>query len=241
MSLRRVGVFAASLCLFSVLAAVEVRAQDAPAQEELPLNTTTEKASYIIGFDIGTNIKDQGLQLEMAQVLRGMAEALEGKEHRFSPDDIRTVMGEYQKIAMAEIEARIKAESEKNLREGQEFLKANALKEGVRVLESGLQYKVLVEGTGASPTAESEVKTHYHGTLINGEVFDSSVERGEPAVFPVGGVIRGWVEALQKMKVGDKWEIYVPSELAYGPEGAQGAIGPNQVLIFQIELLEIVQ
>mgnify|MGYP000287415040 CR=1 FL=1 len=241
MVIRRVGVLAASLFLFSVLAAIEVLAQEPQAQEELPLNTTTEKASYIIGFDIGSNIKSQGLELQMAQLLRGMAEAIDGKPNRFERADIQLVMEEYQQIAMAEMEARNKVEAEKNLREGQEFLKANALKEGVFVLESGLQYKVITAGDGPSPVATDEVKTHYHGTLINGEVFDSSVERGEPAVFPVGAVIRGWVEALQKMKVGDKWEIYVPSELAYGPEGAQGAIGPNQVLIFQIELLEIVK
>ncbi len=240
MFVRPVGVLAASLLFLSGFA-FEVRGQQAPATEDLPLNTVNEKASYIIGFDIGSNIKAQGLTLQVAQLLRGMAEALEGKESRFQPAQVQEVMTEFETVARAEMEAKMKEEAERNLREGQEFLKANALVEGVKVLESGLQYQVITAGNGPSPTAEDTVRTHYHGTLINGEVFDSSVERGEPATFPVGGVIRGWVEALQKMKVGDKWKIFVPSELAYGPEGARGAIGPNQVLVFEIELLEIVR
>lgn len=243
MSIRRAACVAASLSLLGFISSGSLVAQEsAPAApQEVPLNTLTEKASYVIGYDIGTNIKAQGLTLEIAVFLRGMAEALEGKANRMTPEQVNATMEEYQKVVFAEQESKMKAEGEKNLRAGQEFLQANALKEGVKVLESGLQYKVVTAGNGPSPTVNDRVKTHYKGTLINGEVFDSSYDRGEPAVFPVGGVIRGWVEALQRMKVGDKWILYVPSEMAYGPEGAGGAIGPNEVLVFEIELLEIVK
>lgn len=238
--------FVRHLALASVLAvgASVAVAQDQPAatqQEPLPLQTLTQKASYVLGHDIGSNIKGQGLTLDIAIFLRGMAEGLEGAANRLTPEEIEATMTEYQQVVMADQEEKFKAEAEANLRAGEEFLKANALKEGVVVLESGLQYKVLQNGNGATPTLEDNIRAHYHGTLINGTVFDSSVQRGEPAEFPVGAVIRGWVEALQKMKVGDKWVIYVPSDMAYGAQGAPGAIGPNEVLVFEIELLEIVK
>ena len=127
-----------------------------------------------------------------------------------------------------------------NLEEGLKFLAENSKKDGVTTLPSGLQYEVLKEGEGDIPVSTDQVKCHYHGTLISGNVFDSSVERGEPAVFPVNGVIQGWVEALQLMSVGSKWKLFVPSELAYGQQGAGGAIGPNTTLIFDVELLEII-
>lgn len=232
----------ASLLALGASAAV---AQDQPAapsqQAPLPLETLTQKASYVLGHDIGSNIKAQGLTLDIAVFLRGMAEGLEGAANRLTPEQVEATMTEYQQVVMAEQEQKFKTEAEANLRAGEEYLKANALKEGVVVLESGLQYKVINSGNGPSPTLEDNIRAHYHGTLTDGTVFDSSVQRGEPAQFPVGGVIRGWVEVLQKMKVGDKWIVYIPSDLAYGPQGAGGVIGPNQVLVFEIELLEIVQ
>jgi len=145
----------------------------------------------------------------------------------------------YRKEAQA-AQQKVKAEQgEKNMQEGPKFLEENKTKEGVVVLPSGLQYKVLTEGTGKSPKATDKVKVHYKGTLINGKEFDSSYKRGTPAEFPVNGVIKGWTEALQLMKEGSKWMLYLPSDLAYGPRGAGGDIGPNATLIFEVELLEV--
>ena len=140
---------------------------------------------------------------------------------------------------MGKAEAKAKVAGDKNLKEGETFLAENAKKDGVKSTASGLQYKVLKSGSGATPKSSDEVKVHYHGKLIDGTVFDSSVDRGEPVTFPVTGVIPGWVEALQLMKVGDKWQIYLPSKLAYGAQGAGGKIGPNAVLVFDVELLGI--
>ena len=140
----------------------------------------------------------------------------------------------------AKAEAKSKAEGEKNLKEGKAFLAANAKKDGVKTTATGLQYKVLKSGTGASPQKTDTVKVHYHGTLIDGTVFDSSVQRGEPITFPVSGVIPGWTEALQLMKVGDKWQLFIPSSLAYGELSPPGSkIGPNSTLLFEVELLGI--
>jgi FKBP-type peptidyl-prolyl cis-trans isomerase len=140
---------------------------------------------------------------------------------------------------MGKMQAKHKAAGDKNLKEGDDFLTANGKKEGVKTLPSGLQYKVIKSGTGRSPKATDTVKVHYNGTLTDGTVFDSSVQRGEPATFPVNQVIPGWTEALQLMKEGDKWQLYIPSKLAYGEQGAGGKIGPNSALIFDVELLSI--
>ena len=140
---------------------------------------------------------------------------------------------------MAQMETKQKAAGEKNLKDGEAYLAANTKKEGVKATKSGLQYKVLKEGKGKTPKATDSVKVHYHGTLIDGSVFDSSVERGEPISFPVGGVIAGWTEALQLMKEGDKWQLVIPSKLAYGEQGPGGKIGPNSTLIFDVELLAV--
>ena len=143
-----------------------------------------------------------------------------------------------EKSLRAKAEEKQKATAEKNLKAGEAFIAANAKKEGVKTTASGLQYKVIKTGTGASPKLTDTVKVHYHGTLIDGTVFDSSVQRGEPVTFPVNGVIPGWTEALQLMKVGDKWQLVIPAKLAYGEDGS-GPIGPNSVLIFEVELLDI--
>ena len=243
MSVRPFTLAALLVGCFSLAGNSFVAAQDQPGQAApAQLETLSQKASYVLGHDIGSNIRAKGLPLDIDVFLKALAEGLQGAENSMNPEEVEATMLEFQQLVRTQQEERFKVEAEQNLRAGEEFLKANALKEGVVVLESGLQYKVINEGAGATPTVQDRVKTHYHGTLIDGTVFDSSVERGEPAVFPVGAVIRGWVEILQKMKVGDKWEVYVPSDMAYGPEGApRGGIGPNQVLVFQIELLEVVQ
>ena len=156
-----------------------------------------------------------------------------------SEEEMRTVMTAFQKEMAAKQAEMMKSQGEKNKKEGEAFLAENKKKEGVKTLASGLQYKVIKEGTGKTPKATDKVSTHYQGTLIDGTEFDSSYKRGEPATFPVNGVIPGWTEALQLMKVGSKWQLFVPSKLAYGEKGAGPIIGPNAVLIFTVELLAI--
>ena len=156
------------------------------------------------------------------------------EELKLSQEDANSIIQVYFQAAGEKV-------SQDNLEEGNAFLEANKAKEGITTTESGLQYEVITEGSGAKPTAESQVRVHYHGTLLDGTVFDSSVDRGDPAVFGVGGVIKGWTEVLQLMPVGSKWKVYIPADLAYGERGAGADIGPNSTLIFEVELLEIVE
>lgn len=199
--------------------------------------TVEQQASYGIGRQIGDQVASNPFEgLDANAVAQGVVDALEGKEMAVAVEDLRTAFGvinERMQVAQAERAKEASAE-------GQKFLDENAQREGVTVTESGLQYEVITEGSGEKPTAASTVKTHYHGTLIDGTVFDSSYDRGEPVEFPVGGVIKGWTEALQMMPVGSKWRLAIPYELAYGEQGAGGAIGPFQTLVFDVELLEIV-
>ncbi|NIB44001.1 FKBP-type peptidyl-prolyl cis-trans isomerase [Pseudomaricurvus alkylphenolicus] len=195
------------------------------------------KASYGVGRQLGDQVSNppfEGFDIESA--LAGFTDAVNGADLQVSADDINA--------AFREIQGRLQAAEAEKAKEmsadGQKYLEENAKKDGVTVTESGLQYEVLVEGDGELPTQSSTVRTHYHGTLIDGTVFDSSVDRGQPAEFPVGGVIAGWTEALQMMKVGSKWRLTVPYNLAYGERGAGGAIGPYATLIFEVELLAIV-
>ncbi len=199
--------------------------------------TAAQRASYGIGRQMGEQLKPNGFDgLDAEAVAAGVLDVLEGNESMVAPADLEAAFQEISTIIQ-------KQEAEKGkvyAAEGEAFLAENAKKDGITVLESGLQYEVMQEGTGEKPTQSSTVRTHYQGTLINGEVFDSSVARGEPAEFPVGGVIAGWTEALQLMPVGSKWRLFVPYNLAYGERGAGGAIGPYQALIFEVELLAIV-
>lgn len=198
--------------------------------------TAAQRASYGVGRQMGDQLAPSRFEgLDANAVAAGVLDALEGNESAVAAADLEA--------AFREISAKIQAqEAEKakvHAAEGEAFLAENAKKDGVTVLDSGLQYKVITEGSGDKPTVNSTVRTHYHGTLVNGDVFDSSVQRGQPAEFPVGGVIKGWTEALQLMPVGSKWRLYVPYNLAYGERGAGGAIGPYQALIFEVELLDI--
>lgn len=200
----------------------------------MDLNNKDTKVSYSLGLSVANNLltaKVHGLEIET--FTEALEAALTGAETKLSTEDANKILQEY----FGEIQ---QAEAEKCSKEGATFLAENAKKEGVVTLPSGLQYKILTEGNGAKPTAEQQVKCHYHGTLIDGTVFDSSVNRGEPATFPVNGVIPGWVEALQLMPIGSKWELYVPSNLAYGERGAGDQIPPHTTLVFQVELLEII-
>ena len=195
-----------------------------------------KKASYAIGWNIGQDFQRNGIDLDPAQLAAGLKDALEKAKPKMTDEEIQVTMQAFQKLLMAERDAKAKQEAQAGL----DHLAANKKKEGVTSTKSGLQYEVLKKGDGPKPKATDVVKVHYHGTLVNGDVFDSSVERKMPATFPVNGVIQGWVEALQLMPVGSKWKLTIPSELAYGERGSRGGIGPNQVLIFEVELLEIV-
>lgn len=222
----------AAVTLFSLVAC----GQDA-ASSGLPApvyKSTTDQVSYGIGMNIGRNLMSDGLKVNMAALTQGINDVLTNAKPRLTEAQISAAF----EVVRKEMEAKAKTAGEKSLREGRAFLAANKAKQGITTLPSGLQYAVLKRGNGPSPKVTDTVRTHYHGTFISGKVFDSSVESNKPATFQVGGVIRGWTEALQLMKVGSKWRLFVPSELAYGPQG-QGPIGPHTVLIFDVELLAI--
>jgi len=202
------------------------------------LNSQKDKASYSIGINLGTQLSQNKDDIDVDKVIMGIREVFAGKESRLTPEEVRTVMTEFQQDMQKKQQEKVKALSEKNKKDGDDFLAKNKAEKDVTTLESGLQYMILTEGKGDSPKVTDTVVTHYKGTLVNGTEFDSSHKRGQPATFPVNGVIAGWTEALQKMKVGGKWKLFIPSDLAYGVN-APPQIGPNSVLIFEIELLEI--
>lgn len=199
--------------------------------------TAEQRVSYGIGRQMGDQILENPFEgLEIDAVLNGLADSLNGVAMPIDEADMEAAF----KQVRGKLQAQQKAEAGDKAAAGENFLAANAQREEVTVTESGLQYEVLAEGGVERPTANSTVRTHYHGTLIDGTVFDSSYQRGEPAEFPVNGVIAGWTEALQMMGVGAKWRLYIPYQLAYGARGAGGAIGPYQALVFDVELLAIV-
>jgi len=222
------------------LAAASLLACAATAQDKMELKDTKQKASYAIGMDIGSNFKRQEIDVDPKALAAGIVDTLAGKT-QLSEAEQKQILNEFRVEMMAKMEAKQKDAGDKNLKAGEDFLAANGKKEGVKTTSSGLQYKVVKSGKadGKSPKSSDKVKVHYHGTLIDGTVFDSSVERGEPAEFGVDEVIAGWTEVLQLMKEGDKWQVYVPSKLAYGPRAAGPKIGPNSTLIFDVELLSI--
>mgnify|MGYP001164242277 FL=1 len=200
--------------------------------KEVVLNNEIDSVSYSLGVNIGENVNTQFKDIKIGNFLSGMKEVINGKEPKINNDQALMIIQNY-------FAKKQSAMSEEKIDEGRTFLEENGKKEGVTTLESGLQYTVITEGTGPKPKLEDNVTTHYHGTLIDGTVFDSSVDRGEPASFPVGGVIKGWTEALQLMSVGSKWKLFVPYDLAYGERGAGQQIGPYSTLIFEVELLSI--
>ena len=224
--------------------------EDASKVESTPLTTPQQKVGYSIGTEIGTQVAKQLAAIkddfDQKAFIAGLNDAMTGTEFKLTQDEMyKATNGLQEQIARKAQENKIKAQeemmkaSQSNIAEGVKFLAENTKKEGVVTLASGLQYKIIKAGSGAKPTAEDTVVTHYTGKLINGKVFDSSVQRGQPATFPVKGVIAGWTEALQLMTTGSKWELYIPAKLAYGERGAGQDIAPNATLIFEIELLEI--
>ena len=203
------------------------------------LTTDKEKGSYAVGLNIGRNLKRQPIDLDTPSVMRGIKDALAGSQPILTDAEVAAALKQLQGEVQKQQDAELAKAGEANMTEGEAFLAANKTKDGVVTLPSGLQYKILTAGTGAKPTASDTVICNYRGTFINGTEFDSSFKRGQPASFPVGGVIKGWTEALQLMPVGSKWQLFIPPDLAYGQRGAGGAIGPNQTLVFDLELISI--
>ena len=226
--------------LFVVALGLLLLTTQAFSEEKTSLKSQKEKTSYALGLNIGNNIKNMTVDIAPELFFRGFKDALSGAAPAMSEEEIKTILGSLQKDLMAKQAERIKQLGDKNKKEGESFLSQNSKKEGVKTLPSGLQYKVLKEGNGKLPKVTDKVVCHYQGTLLDGTEFDSSYKRNEPSTFPVKGVIPGWTEALQKMKVGSKWQLFIPAKLAYGEQGAGPKIGPNAVLIFTIELISIV-
>jgi FKBP-type peptidyl-prolyl cis-trans isomerase FklB len=206
------------------------------------MGSDKQKASYGIGFRMGSDMRGSQLtadDVDLQAFVRGMTDGINKSKPAISEQDLSQAMKNFHDQLTARIQDKAKSAGEKNKKDGEAFLAANKGKDGVKTLPSGLQYKVIKSGNGPTPGANDTVKAHYKGTLLDGTVFDSSYDRGEPATFPVNGVIPGWTEALQLMNGGDKWQLFIPSKLAYGENGAGGDIGPNAVLVFDVELLDV--
>ena len=202
-------------------------------QTEQTMNSQLDTVSYSIGVSIAKNLKTQGIDSLNTQLLaKAFDDVFKNATLKVTPEQADKILNQYftdlQKVKL-----------EKNLKEGQKFLEENKKKPGIVTLPSGLQYQIITDGQGPVPKETDKVTTHYRGTLLDGTVFDSSIDRGQPATFPVNGVIKGWVEALQLMKTGSKWKLFIPSTLAYGEAGAPPTIGPNSTLIFEVELISI--
>lgn len=204
-----------------------------------PLTTSKDKFSYALGMNLGGGLHRQSVDIDPDVFMRGFKDALAGRKTQLTDDEARAAITEIQNQMRAQQAQKLQEQSAANKKQGEEFLSANKTKEGVVALPSGLQYKILQEGTGPKPAATDTVVCNYRGTLIDGKEFDSSAKHGGPATFPVSGVIKGWTEALQLMPVGSKWQLFIPSDLAYADRGAGQDIGPGATLIFEVELVSI--
>ncbi len=219
--------------LSTVFAVGQVYAEDAAPK------TDKDKISYSIGFGMGSNLKNQGVDVDADKLSKGIKDGLSGAKPAMSQADMDKTMTDLRTKMMAEQQEKMKSLGAKNKADGEAFLAKNKTATGVKTLPSGLQYQVIKAGTGKMPKATDKVSVNYRGTLLDGKEFDSSYSRGTPASFPVNGVIPGWTEALQLMKEGAKWKLFIPSSLAYGEQGAGGVIGPNATLVFEVELLKV--
>ncbi len=233
----RFSYFALPLALVSMASSPSLAQQTKPAPDTLA--TPQAQASYAIGLSIGGNLRTDGVTLDPDAFLRGVRDALANAKPALTADQMNAAVDKLQAEIATRRNEKMAAAAEANQAEGAAFLKANGAKPGVVTLPSGLQYQILTAGKGPKPTAADTVMCNYRGTLIDGKEFDASASHGGPASLPVGGVIPGWTEALELMPVGSKWRLFVPSDLAYGPQGAGDDIGPNATLIFEIELLSI--
>lgn len=227
----------AAFAAVTITQAQEVKPAQAAEASAASTTVPMDKVSYFIGRNFGEQFSGQGIAIDLAALTEGIKAGMSGEKPKYSQEELMAAMQAFEN-SMREKEM-MRGQESKAI--GDKFLAENGKKEGVTTTASGLQYEVLKAGDGAKPVATDKVNVHYHGTLINGKVFDSSVERGQPITFGVQEVIKGWTEALQLMPVGSKWRIYIPSTLAYGEQGAGGDIGPNEALIFDVELLGIVK
>ncbi len=209
------------------------------AMADKGLATLQQKASYSFGVDYANRLKAQGIHLDIPALTRGIKDAASGRKLALGTTGMSTAKAQFTEQLRAELLKAQEKLAAENLAAGNNFLAENANKDGIVTTASGLQYKVIKSGNGKTPLLDDTVTTHYRGTLIDGREFDSSYSRGKPASFPVKGVIKGWTEALQLMKVGDKWELYIPSDLAYGASKRSELIQPNSTLVFELELLGI--
>lgn len=197
------------------------------------------EVSYILGYNLGNNLQSDPFKIDVDRFIKGFRDALDGAKAEMTEEQMQETMMKFQQQMLAQEQERMEKASGENAQKGAAFLEENKQREGVKTTDSGLQYEIIEQGEGDKPSADDTVTVHYTGTLIDGTKFDSSRDRGEPATFPVTGVIPGWTEALQLMPVGSKWRLYIPSELAYGQRGAGGVIGPNETLVFDVELMAI--
>ena len=209
------------------------------SQSPLVLKTDKDKVSYALGMNLGDNLKRDSIDIDTAIFLRALKDTVAGGKSLLTESEARAALTQLQTGVRAKQMEKMKLAGEANKKEGDSFLAANKTKEGIVTLPSGLEYKILAQGAGPKPTATDTVVCNYRGTLINGTEFDSSYKRGQPATFPVSGVIKGWTEALQLMPVGSKWQLFLPAGLAYGERGPSPEIGPNSTLVFEVELLSI--
>jgi FKBP-type peptidyl-prolyl cis-trans isomerase FklB len=220
----------------SLASALGIAEAQQPGAAPVQLKDVKQQYSYAIGLNIGRNLKNN---IDAEMVIRGFRDALSGAQPAMSDADMEKAMQAFQQVMAAEEAREMQAVAGKHKEEGTRFLAENKKQQGVVTLPSGLQYRVLKQGNGPSPKATDTVTTHYAGKLLDGTEFDSSIKRGQPASFPVNRVIKGWVEALQLMKVGDKWQLFIPPDLAYGENGSGPSIPPNSTLVFEVELLGI--
>jgi len=210
-----------------------------PSQPSSTFKSQKDEVSYALGLNWGNNLRRESVEVDPDLVLQGLKDALAGGKTQITDEEARAALVRLQNDLRTRDEARMREEAEKNRAAGDAYRAANKAKEGVVTLPSGLQYKILTAGTGPKPTVSDKVTCNYRGSLIDGTEFDSSYKRGEPATFPVGGVIKGWTEALQLMPVGSKWQLVIPPDLAYGVNGKGGVIPPNATLVFEVELISI--
>jgi len=238
MKKNHVLMFTLLLIIFSACGKAASNSAAKPLKAE-DLNDQKKKVSYAIGLDIGKNFKERSFDLDLDILFQGMRDAQGSGQPLLGAEEIQKVMNQFQQDMMKAEQQKKQAQAGDNKAKGEAFLAENAKKPGIQVTASGLQYKVISNGTGPKPKATDTVKVHYRGTLLDGSEFDSSYKRNQPAVFPLNGVIKGWTEALQLMNVGSKWQIFLPASLGYGEQGAGQVIGPNATLIFDVELLGI--
>ena len=228
------------LCMMTTVVALGLSFANCSSKDSVStLTTEDQKVSYMIGLDMGAYLKNMGINVDRAALLQGITDTLTSKKHLMTPEEVTKLKEEFGKKMQEQQMSKAKASGEKNAKEGAEFLAKNKTQKDVITTASGLQYTIIKQGTGPKPKSTDMVSVNYRGTLLDGKEFDSSYKRGQPATFPVTGVIPGWTEALQLMNVGTKAKLFIPSNLAYGERAAGPDIGPNSTLIFEIELLEI--